>query len=115
MARPLDSYRLLQLVPADGWCAVYQEDEGVLIHAALAAWALLETRDDPPKGAFGHPAPWPSDGAGTDREMVGIDPEGEGWYGQLADEMTNFVQYVYCGARRDAPDHTAPRPPKETD
>ena len=70
--------RIKQIIPADGWEAVY-DDAGDEIVGPLACWALVETTE-----------------AGEDYgEIVGIDPAGRGWGGEFADDDMNFVQYRF--------------------
>ena len=38
--------RIVQIMPAEGWWAVYVEHDGTCIHDRVIAFALIETEDD---------------------------------------------------------------------
>lgn len=76
MTRP--KRKILQVIPAEGWFAVYKENDGSESSVRLACWALVEETDD----EF------------TDNVVVGM----ETGYDQsvdFADTAVNFVRYVH--------------------
>jgi hypothetical protein len=44
-------YVIIQLIPADGWQVVLEDDDGVVTRRALACFALVELKTDTPDGA----------------------------------------------------------------
>lgn len=67
-----------QIIPAQvGWCAKYRESEGNYVTWPIAMWALVDKHD------------------GLGAQIVGVQPEGEGWTGEDCEQASNFVAYVY--------------------
>ncbi len=64
------------MMPATGWYAVFVDDGGEFWQP-LAAWALCHHDVD----------------GETYTAFVGIDPSGEGWGGEVAEEIRNFLRY----------------------
>lgn len=47
----LQPYVVVQLIPADGWRAIMEDDSGKLSIQSLACFALVELKTDTPDGA----------------------------------------------------------------
>jgi hypothetical protein len=100
MTRSLNSYRILQLLPAVGWCAQFRDATGAVFGTPLVCWALLQTRSlsGPERGTDFSP-PWPADGTGTDNEVVGMWAAEDGRWVEPADEIGDFLGYAPCDQR----------------
>lgn len=82
---------ILQIIPAAGWRAVYEEDDGSLHEAPVACWALIEKEERPGK-------------VSRDVEGMGGDD-----YLDFIEDIGNFVRYVGPGQNSDGGwiDHAA--------
>ncbi len=79
----LGDWDCIRIIPAQGWCAVYEENRD-LAHFPLAVWALVEERTGRSKGRW--------------HDVVGVHPDGD-----LAgpDVASDFVRYSRCGTTAD--------------
>jgi len=70
----MTSKEILQIIPADGWVAVYTlPDHPFYVICPLACWALVRENDDP-------------------TYVVGID--GTGKLAEIAEDADNFHEYI---------------------
>lgn len=72
-------FKILQLMPAVGWCAFYQEDDGERFCDPIACFALIEEMDPLSSTPYQLVVPMVPDGRQLTR----------------ADEASNFVEIRY--------------------
>lgn len=75
---------ILQIMPAEGWRAVYREDDGTLTEYPLVCWALV-IEDDERNDRI--------------RYVTGIDAVEN--QAEFCDEAANFVRYLGPGQTAD--------------
>ena len=75
--------KILQLLNADNWWAVY-DDEGEPFISKLVCWALVQVGNEE-----------------TDRSIAGMDIDEEGRI-EFCQEIENFQNYVYAASSEEA-------------
>lgn len=79
--------KVLQLLPADGWRAVYAGEDGAPVADPLVCWALISTPDRDEGHEYGEVLPW------SQQAVVGLVTGGDGEV-DAAVSIANFIAYA---------------------